>query len=68
MRRTTSSPPTPRSRCVLPDKEADGLEVAIEDVAATVADEYEIADPHVRIDLGPADLPERVFSREATRG
>ena len=52
---------------VLSDKEADGLEVALKDVASTVADEYEIADPHVRIDLTPADLPERVFSREATR-
>ena len=52
---------------VMSDSDADGLEVALKDVASTVADEYEIADPHVRIDLTPADLPERVFSREATR-
>lgn len=52
---------------VLSEKEADGLQVALKDVASTVADEYDIADPHVRIDLTAAELPERVFSREATR-
>ena len=52
---------------VLPDKDAAALEVAIKDVLETVANEYEIADPHVRLDLVPTDLPERVFSREATR-
>jgi dipeptidase D len=52
---------------VLPASDADALEVAIKDVVETVANEYEIADPDVRIDLGPAELPERVFSRDATR-
>jgi dipeptidase D len=52
---------------VLPATDADALEVAIKDVVETVASEYDIADPNVRIDLVPTDLPERVFSREATR-
>ena len=52
---------------VLPAADADALEVAIKDVVETVASEYDIADPNVRIDLVPTDLPERVFSREATR-
>ena len=52
---------------VLPSGDADALEVAMKDVVETVASEYEIADPNVRIDLTPADMPERVFSRNATR-
>ena len=52
---------------VLPEKDANALEVAIKDVVETVANEYEIADPNVRIDLVPTELPERVFSRDATR-
>ena len=52
---------------VLPESDANALEVAIKDVVETVASEYEIADPNVRIDLVPAELPERVFSRDATR-
>src|SRR5690349_2599267 len=52
---------------VLPRADADGLEVAMKDVVETVASEYEIADPNVRIDLTPAEMPDRVFSRRATR-
>ena len=41
---------------VMPSGDADALEVAIKDVVETVASEYEIADPNVRIDLTPAEL------------
>ena len=39
---------------------------AVRELAATVADEYAVADPGVTIEVGPAELPERVFSSDAT--
>jgi dipeptidase D len=50
---------------VVSESDVDALEAAVRDLAATVADEYAVADPGVRIDVTPAELPERVFSREA---
>jgi dipeptidase D len=56
-----------RVTVVLPEDDVDALETAVRDLAETVADEYAVAEPDVRIDLAPAECPQRVFSRDATR-
>ena len=51
---------------VVAQGDAEKLESTVRELAATVADEYAVADPGVRIELGSADLPPRVFSQDAT--
>ncbi|RXZ51657.1 beta-Ala-His dipeptidase [Agromyces binzhouensis] len=48
-------------------EDLDGISDVVSQLGVDLAVEYDIADPDIRLDLGAADVPERVFSSAAAQ-
>lgn len=51
---------------VLRPEDVDGVERIVADLARSLREEYQAADPGIRLELEATDTPDRVFSAEAT--